>query len=73
LGTPAYNQKLSLQRAEAVRDYLVNRGVPANRLRAQGRGETQPVVQCTEKDRAALITCLEPNRRVEVEPITVTR
>jgi OmpA-OmpF porin, OOP family len=47
--------------------------VPANRLRAQGLGANQPVVQCNQKERAALITCLEPNRRVEVEPITVER
>lgn len=73
LGTAAYNQRLSQQRAEAVRSYLVSKGVPANRLSAQGKGASQPVVECTDKDRATLIVCLEPNRRVEVEPITVER
>ena len=36
-------------------------------------GEADPIVQCSDKNRAALIRCLEPNRRVEVEDITVER
>ncbi len=67
LGTEAYNQKLSERRADAVRDYLVSKGVPRDRIEAIGVGEKQPVVQCEQKALKALIECLQPNRRVEVQ------
>ena len=73
LGSEQYNLKLSERRANAVRDYLVSRGIDGARLKAYGRGEANPVVTCTERNRAALIKCLEPNRRVEVEQITIER
>lgn len=73
IGSDKYNMKLSEQRANAVRDYLVAKGIDAGRLSAQGKGETMPVVTCTDKNRAALIKCLEPNRRVEVEQIVIER
>jgi OOP family OmpA-OmpF porin len=73
LGSEAYNLRLSEQRANAVRDYLISRGIDAARLRAIGRGEANPVIACRNKNRAELIKCLEPNRRVEVEQITVER
>lgn len=73
LGTATYNQGLSQRRAEAVKAYLVGKGVAANRLSARGVGSTQLVVNCKEKTRAAMIQCGEPNRRVVVEPITVTK
>jgi len=73
LGTQAYNLKLSQRRAEVVKGYLAMKGVAAGRLTAVGKGEANPVVQCHDKDRQALIKCLEPNRRVEVEQITVER
>ena len=67
LGTEAYNQKLSERRADAVRDYLVAKGVPKEKVETLGVGEKQPVVQCDQKALKALIECLQPNRRVEVQ------
>jgi OmpA-OmpF porin, OOP family len=67
LGTDAYNQKLSMRRADAVRDYLVSKGVDKAKIETIGMGEKQPVVQCDQKGMKALIECLQPNRRVEVQ------
>lgn len=73
LGTDKYNQSLSERRANAVKSYLTNKGISAGRLSAVGKGESNPVVTCTDKNMAALIQCLEPNRRVEVENIVIER
>jgi len=73
LGSEKYNLQLSQRRADAVREYLVSKGIDGGRLKAYGKGEANPVVTCTEKNRAALIKCLEPNRRVEVEQITIEK
>jgi outer membrane autotransporter protein len=70
LGADAYNQRLSERRANAVRDYLIGHGVQASNIRASGYGKAQPVTkpeQCTGPRSAALIACLQPDRRVEVE------
>lgn len=77
LGTPAYNQALSLRRAETVKSYLVNTGgIEAQKISAVGKGETQPVTKPEEcqgkKANAKLIACLQRDRRVEVE-VTGTR
>ena len=68
LGSDAYNLRLSEQRAQTVRQYFIAQGLPANKIYAVGMGESQPVKQCASTgNRSALIACLQPNRRVEVE------
>lgn len=73
IGSRTYNQKLSERRAASVRTYLIGKSVEANRLVAIGRSEENPLVTCKEKSRPALVACLAPNRRVEVEQISFER
>ncbi|MDP1708006.1 MAG: OmpA family protein [Gammaproteobacteria bacterium] len=68
IGTNSYNMKLSQRRADAVKNYLVEKGVSSNRIETAAKGEEEPVVSCDGvKGRTALIDCLAPNRRVVVE------
>ena len=71
IGSAAYNQKLSVRRAEAVKKYLTERGIPPNRVYAEGKGKTQPLTKPSDcksrQSRALLIACLQPDRRVDVE------
>ncbi|MEJ1127104.1 OmpA family protein [Variovorax sp. CCNWLW225] len=67
LGSSTYNNALSLARANTVRNYLAQSGVPAQNVQVQGKGESEPKVQCAQTRRAELIDCLAPNRRVEIE------
>lgn len=72
LGSPAYNQKLSSRRADAVSAYLVeSAGVASNKIAAQGVSGANPVTKPGDckgnKPTAKLIACLQPDRRVEVE------
>ncbi|GAA0477457.1 MULTISPECIES: porin OmpA [Tatumella] len=70
IGSAQYNQKLSEQRAQSVVNYLVSKGIPSNKISAQGMGKADPVTGNTcnnVKGRAALIQCLGPDRRVEIE------
>lgn len=60
VGSDSYNMKLSIRRANAVRDYLVNHGIPASRIRTEGFGETKPVASNATADGRA------QNRRVEL-------
>lgn len=73
IGSDAYNLKLSQRRADAVKNYLTSKGVAADRLSAVGKGKSNPVVNCTDRKQSALIACLAPNRRVEVEEIVIER
>jgi OOP family OmpA-OmpF porin len=69
IGPEQYNEKLSAERAEAVKQYLAQKGVEQQRVQAQGLGESQPVTgdQCKGVKGSKLISCLQPDRRVEIE------
>lgn len=67
IGNDKANIDLSTRRAAAVRAYLVEKGVSGDKITAVGRGSVEPVVECNDKDRQALIACLAPNRRVEIK------
>jgi OOP family OmpA-OmpF porin len=76
IGTTAYNQALSLRRAEAIKAYLISRGIEANRVYTEGKGESQPVTagKCKNMGREhrsnqKLVDCLQPDRRTEIEVI----
>jgi OOP family OmpA-OmpF porin len=67
VGTDEYNQKLSVRRAESVKAYLVTKGIEANRVYTEGKGEKQPVADNRTADGRA------KNRRVEIEVIGTRR
>ncbi|MGY0398774.1 MAG: OmpA family protein [Ostreibacterium sp.] len=74
LGDDAYNMQLSQQRAESIKQYLVNQGIDSQNISAQGVGETKPVVACEgTTGHSALITCLAPNRRVDIKIKTIPK
>ncbi len=62
-GTDAYNQKLSVKRADAVKTYLTGKGIEASRVYTEGKGEAQPVADNKSDDGRA------KNRRVEIEVV----
>ncbi|ADU92080.1 outer membrane protein OmpA [Taylorella equigenitalis] len=63
IGTNAYNQKLSERRAATVKNYLIDKGVPAEQIIASGRGETQPIADNRTREGRA------QNRRVDIEMV----
>jgi len=63
IGTDAYNQRLSVRRAEAVKAYLVTKGIERNRVYTEGKGEKQPIADNRTKEGRA------KNRRVEIEVV----
>ena len=76
IGGAAYNQKLSEKRAASVKDYLVSKGIPANRIYTEGKGSKQPVTKpgdCKGPKSAKVIACLQPDRRVDIEIIGTTK
>ncbi|WP_434777144.1 OmpA family protein [Neisseria sp. Ec49-e6-T10] len=79
IGSDKYNDALSLRRANTVRSFLVNNGIPESKVYAEGRGkrEARMTAQCEQqvaklgrvsaaKKRQALIACIEPDRRVNI-------
>lgn len=69
-GSPELNEKLSRKRAEAVKQYLVSRGVDPKRIVTEGMGSAMPMVteiDCSTLPRAKKIACYQPDRRVEIE------
>lgn len=65
IGSDRYNMALSQRRADTVVSYLRSEGATVQ-MSAAGHGKADPVVQCGERERRALIECLAPNRRVEL-------
>ncbi len=63
VGADTYNQKLSIRRSEAVKAYLVSKGIEKNRIYTEGKGEKQPVADNKTKEGRA------KNRRVEIEVV----
>jgi OOP family OmpA-OmpF porin len=76
IGSEKYNLGLSQRRSQAVKDYLVSKGIEPNRVYTEGKGMANPVKQCPDpspkgeiRNKQQLIDCLQPNRRVEVEVV----
>jgi outer membrane protein OmpA-like peptidoglycan-associated protein len=73
LGSAAYNEQLSARRAQAVRDALIEKGVPARLLRVHSKGDSVPLTagRCGAvggaEAKQTLIACLQPDRRAEIE------
>ena len=76
LGAEADNEKLSLARAQAIREVLIAKGIDGRKIRTIGMGDKQPVKSCAEQfslfksgsaPSDALVGCLQANRRVELE------
>jgi OOP family OmpA-OmpF porin len=78
IGSVQYNQKLSERRANAVKAYLVRQGADASKIETTGYGKMYSgssllFVQCKQTEHKALIACLQPNRRAEVEVLGTGR
>ncbi|MBK5145671.1 outer membrane protein assembly factor BamE [Budviciaceae bacterium BWR-B9] len=68
-GGNAYNQRLSLARAESVKREMVKNGIPASIIAVQGKGDSEPRVSCPGNQSAVVISCLAPNRRMSVDVV----
>lgn len=69
-GAAAANDRLSVRRADAVKRYLVAKGVAANKIKTEGQGSRKPVVaqkDCAKLAKAKKAACYQPDRRVEIE------
>jgi OmpA-OmpF porin, OOP family len=74
IGDAITNQRLSERRAEAVQTYLISKGVDRASVETYGFGKTMPIQSCPDsKDQKALVACLAPNRRVEIDVKGIAR
>ena len=72
VGSAEYNQQLSERRAQEVKRYLTQKGVDSDKIQAKWVGAAEPVTApgaCDDMKRKAMITCLAPDRRVELEAV----
>lgn len=69
IGTESYNRTLSEKRAQAVKEYLTELGIETKRIETAGAGATNPITAaaCRGLRGIQLISCLQPDRRVEIE------
>lgn len=78
IGPDTYNQDISEKRAAEVKAYLIGKGIPANRIYTEGKGEKQPAhlgdcddLGAESSGNQRLVDCLEADRRVEIEAIGI--
>jgi len=67
IGSAEVNDRLSLARADTVRDYLVAHGLDARNIHTSGAGSQQSTTTCPEGESRKVIACLQPDRRVTIE------
>lgn len=70
MGTGASNQVLSQNRVDAVKDYLVSKGIASNRVQTSAKGETQPTTSagdCKDANNPKNVACMQPDRHVFIE------
>jgi OOP family OmpA-OmpF porin len=74
IASEKYNQKLSEQRAQAVSEYLASTGIASDKIRAEGKGKSEPITgdQCRKMgpekgSNRRLVECLQPDRRVDIQ------
>ena len=70
IGGEEYNKALSERRANAVKNYLARKSVPADRIKAVGKGKSEPTVKtsaCNGPKSPKVVACLQPDRRVDIE------
>ena len=70
MGSEAFNQILSEERVDAVKSYLVSKGVPADRVKTSAWGETRPstaAAECKDANNRKNVACMQPDRHVFIE------
>lgn len=66
-GNEAKNQELSERRAEVIKQYLIGKGIAADKIKASGAGSSKPMIECEKTlSKKKQVVCLQPNRRVEI-------
>lgn len=70
IGTTPYNRVLAFRRADAVKSYLVSKGIASDRITTESEGSASPLVSCNaDKTRTDKINCLAPDRRADVDAL----